>query len=236
MATFITIYHNRVVVNNEIGSYEFVEMKETFLLNEFLTLINVVRLVRERLGWMDESCEVRFEGRIDIGFSNGSRMKAISPICDEKEWTTYVSVVTKSDIREIELVPRMVAHNDICDESSRSPTLPEAVDEQHIECGVLLTQPSQETQDDTAHEPPFIASNEIVEHACGSVVVGNVLPDMGFISGVDPQPITLDVDPPFVELEFMPEYEAAFGDERAEDSANDRPVPELSKRDNALLQ
>jgi hypothetical protein len=48
-----------VVITNEIDSYEFVEMKkETFLLNKFLTLINVVHLVREQLGWMDESCEV----------------------------------------------------------------------------------------------------------------------------------------------------------------------------------
>jgi hypothetical protein len=34
----------------------------------------------------------------------------------------------------------------------------------------------------------------------------------------------------------MPEYEAVFGAERAKDSANDRSVPELSKRDNAVLQ
>jgi hypothetical protein len=39
----------------------------------------------------------------------------------------------------------MVARNDVGDESSRSSTLPEAIDEQHIECGVVLTQPSQET-------------------------------------------------------------------------------------------
>jgi hypothetical protein len=57
---------------------------------------------------------------------------------------------------------------------------------------------------------------------------------------VDTEPIAtgfaLDVDPSFVELEFMPEYKAEFGDERAEDSVDDRPVPELSKRDKALLQ
>jgi hypothetical protein len=58
------------------------------LWNEFLTLTNVVHLVREQLGWMDEGCEVRFEGRIDIGSSNGPRMKTISPVCDEKERTT----------------------------------------------------------------------------------------------------------------------------------------------------
>jgi hypothetical protein len=49
MATFIVVYHSGVVITKEIDSYEFVEM-ETFLLNEFLTLANVVRLVRERLG------------------------------------------------------------------------------------------------------------------------------------------------------------------------------------------
>jgi hypothetical protein len=45
----------------------------------------------------------------------------------------------------IELVTRMVSQNDVDDESSRSPTLPKAVDEQHVKCGVVLTQPSQET-------------------------------------------------------------------------------------------
>jgi hypothetical protein len=59
MATFIMFYHSGVVITNDIGSYEFVEMKnETFLLNEFLTLVNVVRLARERFNWMDEGCEV----------------------------------------------------------------------------------------------------------------------------------------------------------------------------------
>jgi hypothetical protein len=58
MTTFIVVYHGGVVITNEIGSYEFVRMKkETFLLNEFLTLANVVRLVREQLGWMDECCK-----------------------------------------------------------------------------------------------------------------------------------------------------------------------------------
>jgi hypothetical protein len=52
---FIAVYHGRVVITNEIGSYEFVGMKkEIFLLNEFLRLANMVHLVREWLGWMDE--------------------------------------------------------------------------------------------------------------------------------------------------------------------------------------
>jgi hypothetical protein len=107
-----------------------------------LTLANVVRLVRERLGWMDEGCEVQFEGRIDIGSSNGPRIKTMSPVCDEKEWTTYVGVVMGSEIHRIELAAIKVARNDIADESSRSLTLPEAVDEQHVECDIVLTQPS----------------------------------------------------------------------------------------------
>jgi hypothetical protein len=86
MTTLIAVYHSGVVITNEIDSYKFVGMKkETFLLNDFLTLTNVVRLVRERLGWMDEGCEFWFEGRIDIGLSNGPWMKMVSPVCDEKE-------------------------------------------------------------------------------------------------------------------------------------------------------
>jgi hypothetical protein len=61
MTTFIAVYHGGVIITNEIGSYEFIGMKkETFLLNDFPTPANVVRLVRERLGWMDKGCEVRF--------------------------------------------------------------------------------------------------------------------------------------------------------------------------------
>jgi hypothetical protein len=100
MAAFISVYHNGVVITNEIDSYEFVGMKEIFLLNEFLTLANVVRLVRDRLGWMDESCEIQFEGCIDIGSNNGSRMKTMSPVREKNEWTSYVHVVMKSDVTE----------------------------------------------------------------------------------------------------------------------------------------
>jgi hypothetical protein len=193
---------------------------------------------------MDEGCEIIFEGQIDIGSSNDPQMKMMSPVCNEKEWTIYVGVMTKLEIHMIELFSRMVAQNDVGDESSWSSTLPEEVDKQHVEWGVVLTQPSQETQDDTdADEPPFIASNETmlnVEHVSGSVGVGDAVTDTGFISYVDPQStatcFTLYVDPPFVELEFMLEYEMAFGNERAEDSADDRPVPELSNRDMAQLQ
>jgi hypothetical protein len=84
-------------------------------------------------------------------------MKMMSPVCDEKEWTTYVGVVIKLEICGIELVTKLVARNNVGDKSSQSPTLPEAVDEQHVECGVVLTQSSQETQANTdAEEPPSL--------------------------------------------------------------------------------
>jgi hypothetical protein len=67
-----------------------------------------------------------------------------------------------------------------------------------------------------------------------------MLPMWGMISGVDSQPIattfTLTIYAPSIEPEFMLEYDAVFGDERAEDSTNDRPVPELSNWNNVLLQ
>jgi hypothetical protein len=69
-------------------------------------------------------------------------MKMMSLVCDKKEWTTYIGVVMKLEIRGIELVARMVARNDVGDESYQSPTLNGAVDEQHVECGVVLTQSS----------------------------------------------------------------------------------------------
>jgi hypothetical protein len=61
MVTFIMVYQSGVVITNEIGSYKFVGMKnETFLLNEFLTHANVIRLMREQLAWMDEGYEIWF--------------------------------------------------------------------------------------------------------------------------------------------------------------------------------
>jgi hypothetical protein len=103
---------------------------------------------------------------------------------------------------------------------------------------------SQETQDDTdAEEPPFVTSNKIVlnvELVCRSVGTGDVFVDTGFISGVDHLPIAIgfipDVDPSFIEPEFMPEYEVAFRDERAENSVDDQLVLELSNMDEVLLQ
>jgi hypothetical protein len=38
MTTLIVVYHSGMVITNKIGSYEFIGMNETFLLNEFPTL------------------------------------------------------------------------------------------------------------------------------------------------------------------------------------------------------
>jgi hypothetical protein len=61
-----------------------------------------------------------------------------------------------------------------------------------------------------------------MEPVYGRVGVGDVVTDTGFVSGVDHLSIatgfTLDVDPSFVEPEFMPKYEATFRDECAEEN------------------
>jgi hypothetical protein len=69
---------------------------------------------------MDEGCEVCFKDQIDIGSSNDSLIKTISLMCN-KEWTTYVRIMIKSEIRGIELIARMIAQNDISNKSSQSP-------------------------------------------------------------------------------------------------------------------
>jgi hypothetical protein len=39
----------------------------------------------------------------------------MSPVCAKKEWSAYVGVMIKSEIRGIELVARMVAQNNVGD-------------------------------------------------------------------------------------------------------------------------
>jgi hypothetical protein len=45
---------------------------------------------------MDDNFDIRLEGQIDVGSSNGPWMKMMSTVCNENEWTTYVGVVMKS--------------------------------------------------------------------------------------------------------------------------------------------
>jgi hypothetical protein len=54
MVTLILVYYSGLIITNEIDIYEFIGMKkETFLLNEFPPLENLVGLVREWLvEWM----------------------------------------------------------------------------------------------------------------------------------------------------------------------------------------
>jgi hypothetical protein len=115
-----------------------------------------------------------------------------------------------------------------------------------LECTILTTLyfvGAENTYNSDANDPPpFIHSNEIVlnvEPLSESIHVGDVVADVRKILGVDPQPI-IDValieDEPSIVTESMAEYNAVFGDERAEDSANDHLVLELSNRDMVLLQ
>jgi hypothetical protein len=63
MATLIGFYHSGTIKMNKIGSYEFIgTKKEIFLLAEFLTLDNLIGLVREWSGWIDENFDAHLEG------------------------------------------------------------------------------------------------------------------------------------------------------------------------------
>ena len=151
MSTFISLFHSGSIRMDKIGSCKFVGMKrENFLVLEFPRFEGLFRLMRERLGWMEQSYDVCLEGQIDVGSSNGPRIKAMAPMCDENEWTAYVGVVMKSKVRSIELVARKVLRNVVCDENLYSPTLPDSVDQQPIECVDVLTQPSQASHHERA--------------------------------------------------------------------------------------
>jgi hypothetical protein len=109
----------------------------------------------------------------------------------------------------------------ICDESSRSPMMPKAVDEQPVECAVVLTQPWQLLDDESiVDEPTFDGNNEVVhdvEPSSGSV--RDVVNEAGRMVEEDPEPIT-DVVRTREASTIVPEYmaydDAAFGDEQAE--------------------
>jgi hypothetical protein len=76
----------------------------------------------------------------------------------------------------------------ICDESSRSPTMAEADDEQPVKCALVLTQSWQVLDDDgIADESAFDGSNEVVydmEPPSGSV--HDVVDEAGMMIEVGP--------------------------------------------------
>jgi hypothetical protein len=101
-------------------------------------------------------------------------MKMMSVMCNEKEWTAYIGVVLKSGIRVIELVATRVGRDVIGDESAPSPTLPKAVDEQSVECAVVLTQLWQSLDDEgIADKPPLmkVMKQSIMWNRCKEVFV-----------------------------------------------------------------
>jgi hypothetical protein len=92
------------------------------------------------------------------------------------------------------------------------------------------------------HEHPFVGSNKIVlnvEPFLRSIGVGDAVANVVMISEVDSQPINIVValtgDASSTMPELKNEYDMTFGDEWAEDSADDRLVLELSNRCKVLL-
>ena len=67
MSTFISLCHGGSIVTDNNGSFEFVGMsRENILLIEFPSFGELISLVRDRLGWLEESYDVCLEGRIDV--------------------------------------------------------------------------------------------------------------------------------------------------------------------------
>ncbi|TVU47101.1 hypothetical protein EJB05_06682, partial [Eragrostis curvula] len=86
MAKCVRVHHGGSIVRTEDGSVDFVGMREyVFLFVETPTLCIVASRVRQRLGWIEEGVKLDFEGRIDVGSSNGPHMKIMAPVGSEEE-------------------------------------------------------------------------------------------------------------------------------------------------------
>jgi hypothetical protein len=62
----------------------------------------------------------------------------------------------KLEIYRIELVARIVDHNDVGDKSSRLLTLVKVFNEHNVKCVIMLMQPSQESHYDTEADEPLL--------------------------------------------------------------------------------
>jgi hypothetical protein len=54
--------------------------------------------VKIRLGWSEGDVHVHFEGVIDVGSSQGPRMKRLLKITSESEWNDYKLVVLALEV------------------------------------------------------------------------------------------------------------------------------------------
>ncbi|XP_062192984.1 uncharacterized protein LOC133896404 [Phragmites australis] len=106
--------------------------------------------MKERLRWTEQGVDVSFEGRIDVGSSNGPRIKMKPPIGYDSEWKAYVKIVMDSKVRVMDLIvrklvrdPALTAMLSNLNISSLRDGLEEVAPSQQCEVEVTLT--SQES-------------------------------------------------------------------------------------------
>ena len=96
-------------------SVEFMGMQEfSVLFGESMSLNCLASRVKGRLG-QGEEVDVSFEGRIDVGSSNGPCIKMMAPIGSESEWEAYIKIVMESEVRVIDMVVQKVVESSFSD-------------------------------------------------------------------------------------------------------------------------
>ncbi|TVT97098.1 hypothetical protein EJB05_57669, partial [Eragrostis curvula] len=239
MAKCVRVHHGGSIVRTEDGSVDFVGMREdVFLFVETPTLCIVASRVRQCLGWIEEGVKLDFEGRIDVGSSNGPRMKIMAPVGSEEEWQAYVEIVMNSEVRALDLVVRKVVVDGGVGIGCSN------------EVEIDLTQPSQASvhdglawnsaatvvmTDSVGDQMPLIVPN------CGDDRRDETLPDIETVPQVAPNEVVAPNEDNYgvaTDLVDVPVFgdDTNYEEERAEDSDDDRPIGGLAEWEKEMLR
>jgi hypothetical protein len=142
MDRLVRLHHGGCVVRTRDDSLQFEDMSEELLIfSESPSLSQLVEALKERLRWNVVDMHVQLEGVIDVGSSNGPRIKRLLKISTEAEWNNYKAVVLSSEVRSLDLVVSKESgvgndHNEAC------PTSPARIGNGlSFEEELVLTQP-----------------------------------------------------------------------------------------------
>jgi hypothetical protein len=105
MDKLVRLHHGGRIVRTRDDSVQFEDMFEDVLIfSESPTLTQLVDRVKVRLGWSKGDVHAHFQGVIDVGSSQGPRIKRLLKITSESEWSDYKSVVLASEVRCLDVV------------------------------------------------------------------------------------------------------------------------------------
>ncbi|CAN6228060.1 unnamed protein product [Urochloa humidicola] len=133
MDKLVTLFHGGTVKENELGGFEFENMHRLPLLFSARPMYSaIVDRVKERLMWTSEHVDVVIQGVIDVGSSNGPRIKRLISISGQDEWENYMAVVMASEVRALDLFVQKVymesLHHDISLELNNSTAANDVVE------------------------------------------------------------------------------------------------------------